>query len=69
MKRLFILLIVLISGFIAIVGNVNLNVISVENQTVETIAKLEKVEAAVADVTEVQKRLKKALLYEGQGQS
>ena len=65
MKRLFILLIVLISGFIAIVGNVNLNAISVENQTVETIAKLEKVEAAVADVTEVQKRLKKWGYYTG----
>lgn len=65
MKRLFILMLVLMSAFIGFVGNINLNSHKTENQIVETVARLEKVEAAVANTTEVQKRLKKWGYYTG----
>ena len=67
MKKLLICFLILISGILGVVTSVGV----VNNQTnntqevMETIAKIETVEAAVANTTEVQKRLKKWGYYTG----
>ena len=67
MKKLLICLLVLLSGTFVLstsVGNI-LSAKEKETDVVDTIAKLEPVEAAVANTTEVQKRLKKWGYYTG----
>ena len=67
MKKILICLLVAISACVSAFGIVNLSqaVVKESSNVVETIAKLDKVEAAVADITEVQKRLKKWGYYTG----
>ena len=67
MKKFIICMLILLCGsfgLITSIGAVNQQIASNE-ETVETIAKIEPVDAAVANTTEVQKRLKKWGYYTG----
>ena len=67
MKKIIISLLVMISACISAFGVINISqVMKQENMdAVETIAKLDSVEAAVANTREVQTRLKKWGYYNG----
>ena len=65
MRKMLIILLILFTGVVGIVSSVSINNIeSVKNSKVEVSAELN-VEAAVANTTEVQKRLKKWGYYTG----
>lgn len=68
MKKMLICMLVLICsvfGVVSTVGTVNNHIKSKKEEVVTTIAKLEPADAAVANTTEVQKRLKKWGYYTG----
>lgn len=66
MKKIFICLLVLLGGVFSLTATIgSTNSIKQQENYVETIAKLDQVEAAVANTTEVQKRLKKWGYYTG----
>ncbi len=66
MKKILIAFLVLLSGVFALVGGVNaIGVSKTDVETEQAIARLESVDAAVADTREVQTRLKKWGYYTG----
>lgn len=66
MKKILIAFLVLLSGIFALVGGVNaIGVSKTDVETEQAIARLESVDAAVADTREVQTRLKKWGYYTG----
>lgn len=68
MKKLlvcFLLMMSVMMGVVSTVGAVNVHMQTNKEEAVTTIAKLESAEAAVANTTEVQKRLKKWGYYTG----
>jgi N-acetylmuramoyl-L-alanine amidase len=65
MKKIIICLLVLLSGVFGVGAGISITSKQPSNKTIETIAKLEPVDAAVANTTEVQTRLKKWGYYTG----
>ena len=64
-KRIFVLSVLVLLVMVGAFGTWQIIDINTNQKAVETVAKLEKVEAAVANTTEVQKRLKKWGYYTG----
>ena len=65
MKKILIFLLIVLFGVCGVAGTLTVINFSSKGEVVETVAKIEKVDAAVANTTEVQKRLKKWGYYTG----